>query len=96
MKLRLAITRLGKLDLDELIVYIGKESPKAAVEIASRILGQIDLLREQPEIGRPGRRSGTRELVINNTRYIVVYRVDAGEVQILRVLHTSRMWPERL
>jgi addiction module RelE/StbE family toxin len=98
MTLRLRITRLGKLDLDELIAYIGKENPKAAVEVASRILGRIDLLGEQPEIGRPGRRPGTRELVVDTTRYIVVYRVDAtrGEIQILRILHTSRMWPERL
>lgn len=98
MKLRLAITRLGKLDLDELITYIGRESPKAAVEVASRILGQIDLLKEQPEIGRPGRRAGTRELVVPNTRYIVAYRIDAAQevVQILRILHTSRTWLERL
>ena len=64
MKLRLAITRLAKLDLDELIVHIGDDNPRAAVEAASRILDRIELLREQ--------------------------------VQILRILHTSRMWPERL
>ena len=98
MKLRLAITRLAKLDLDELIVHIGGDNPGAAVEVASRILDRIDLLREQPEIGRKGRRPGTRELTVDGTRYIVAYRVDAlrGQVQILRILHTSLMWPEKL
>lgn len=98
MKLRITITRLAKLDLDELIVHIGEENPKAAVDTASRILGRIDLLQEQPEIGRKGRRPGTYELVVDKTRYIVAYRIDAArnQIQVLRILHTSRMWPERL
>ena len=98
MKLQIVVTRLGKLDLDELIVHIGKDNPKAAVEVASRILDRIELLREQPEMGRPGRRPGTRELIVDGTRYIVAYRVDAtrGQIQILRVLHAARLWPQRL
>lgn len=28
MKLRLALTRLAKLDLDDLVVHIGKETPE--------------------------------------------------------------------
>lgn len=34
MKLRITMTRLAKLDLDELIVYVGEESPKAALGVA--------------------------------------------------------------
>lgn len=95
---RIVVTRLAKLDLDELIVRIGKDNPKAAVDVASRILGRIDLLREQPEIGRPGRRPGTRELVVDGTRYIVAYRVNPAreQIQILRILHAARLWPQRL
>lgn len=98
MRLRLTITRLAKLDLDELIVHIGEDDPRAAVDIASRILDRVALLAEQPEIGRRGRRPGTRELVIDDTRYIVAYRVDStrSRVEILRILHTSRRWPERV
>jgi len=36
MKLR--VTRLAKLDLDELIVHIGQENPRAAVDVATTIL----------------------------------------------------------
>lgn len=46
MRFRLVITKLGEQDLDELIVYIGRENPKAAVDVATRILAQIDLLTE--------------------------------------------------
>jgi toxin ParE1/3/4 len=28
--------------------------------------------------------------------YVVPYRVAGGEVQVLRVYHTSRRWPYRL
>lgn len=98
MKLRIAFTRLAKLDLDELITHIGEENPRAAVNVATRILDRIRLLQEQPDLGHKGRRSGTRELVVDGTRYIVAYRLDStrSQVQILRILHTSRMWPESL
>jgi toxin ParE1/3/4 len=98
MKVRLAFTRLARLDLDKIIEHIGEENPRAAVDVASKIFDRIALLREQPELGRKGRRPGTRELVIDGSRYIVAYRLDAtqSQVQVLRVLHTSRLWPTKL
>lgn len=98
MTLRLAFTRQAQLDLDELIVHIGKENPRAAVEVARRILERIELLGEQPEMGRKGRRSGTRELVVEGTRHIVAYRVEVadGRIVVLRILHGARRWPQRL
>jgi toxin ParE1/3/4 len=96
MNIRIAFTRRAKLDLDELIAYIGEENPKAAVTIASRIRERIRLLREHPEIGRRGRWPGTRELVVDRTPYIVAYRIDTGRtrVEILRILHGAQEWPE--
>lgn len=44
MKLRIAFTRPAKLDLDELIGHIGEENPRAAVNVAGRILDRIRLL----------------------------------------------------
>jgi toxin ParE1/3/4 len=44
--------------------------------------------------GRPGRVPGTCELVIPRLPYIIVYRLNAGGVDVVRVYHTSRMWPE--
>lgn len=98
MKVRLAFTRLARLDLDRIIEHIGEENPRAAVDVAAKIFDRIGLLREQPELGRKGRRPGTRELIIDGSRYIVAYRLDAtqSQVQILRVLHTSRLWPGKL
>ena len=47
-------------------------------------------------MGRPGRVLGTRELVIGGLPYIIPYRVRDNYVDILRVLHTSRRWAEKL
>jgi toxin ParE1/3/4 len=56
------------------------------------------MLADQPELGRPGRTQGTRELVIARTPYIVAYRVDEhrNEVTIVRVRHGARRWPDDL
>lgn len=51
------------------------------------------MLAEYPMAGPEGRQPGTRELVINRTRYVVVYRIAYGEVHILRVLHSAQEWP---
>ncbi len=77
----------------DLIDHIGEENLHAAIEHDERIEKQIDQLLANPEIGRIGRRSGTRELVISRTPFIVVYRIKAKHIVIVRVLHTSQAWP---
>jgi toxin ParE1/3/4 len=47
-----------------------------------------------PLMGRLGRVEGTRELVIANTPYILIYRVKLESVEILRVFHTSKRYPD--
>ncbi len=42
----------------------------------------------------PGRVKGTRELVVVRTSYIVAYRLKRGKIQILRILHGARQWPD--
>jgi toxin ParE1/3/4 len=37
---------------------------------------------------------GTRELVVEP--YVIAYRVKRGVLQILRVLHGARRWPESI
>lgn len=81
-------------DRDAQIDYIALESPKAAITQGDRIESQIETLSAFPEMGREGRVAGTRELVVSRTPFVVVYCVRAGRVEIMRVLHGARMWPE--
>jgi len=82
-------------DLNALRAFIAEDDPAAAQRIALHILHNVEtLLSKQPETGRPGRVPGTRELVIPNTPFIVPYRLQGKSIQILRVYHGARRWPE--
>jgi toxin ParE1/3/4 len=50
-------------------------------------------LRANANIGRIGRVEGTRELAHPRYPFILAYRVQGKEIQILAVLHTARRWP---
>ena len=95
--MRLRWTRLAESDLDDIALYIGQDSPAAAARVILELIDRTELsLTRQPATGRPGRVIGTRELVIGNLPYIIPYRVRDGVIEILRVLHTSRCWPDNL
>ena len=83
-------------DLEDAHDYIARDDPGAALRVVRRILAAARALPRAPEIGRPGRVGGTRELVIPQTPYIVAYRVTASAVEILAVVHHARKWPGRL
>jgi len=74
--------------------YIEIDSPGAAARQIDRIEAAVNLLRAFPMMGRAGRRSGTRELPVPGTPYLLVYRVKRESVQMLAVLHGARDWQE--
>jgi len=95
--LRLRWTRLAERDLDDIADYIGLDSPAAAARVILELIEQTEtLLTRHAALGRAGRLLGTRELVIQGLPYVIAYRVRDNDVEILRVLHTSRRWPDDL
>ncbi|MEL4377626.1 type II toxin-antitoxin system RelE/ParE family toxin [Brucella cytisi] len=88
----LARARANRTDA---IAYIAEENPHAALDQLDEIERQTDMLMEYPEMGRAGRKRGTRELVVNRTSFIIVYRVRtrAQRIEILRLLHGAQQWP---
>jgi toxin ParE1/3/4 len=86
----------AKDDLASLESYIAADNPAAAQRMALRIVRNVAvLLSDNPSIGRSGRVPGTRELVVPRTPYIVPYRIRANAIEVLRVYHSSRRWPDR-
>jgi toxin ParE1/3/4 len=82
-------------DLTALRAYIEQDDPAAARRIALHIIHNVEsLLPDNPEMGRPGRVPGTRELVIPRTPFIVPYRLAGDTIQVLRIFHGARRWPE--
>ena len=53
--------------------YIARDNPKAANQIATMLLDAVERLAELPNLGRPGRVVGTRELVVPGTRCVIPY-----------------------
>ena len=77
-------------DLEHIHAYINQFNPYAASTIAKRILDSIKTLADFPHKGRQGKVFGTRELVINHTRYNAVFRVLSDRVEIVKILHQAQ------
>lgn len=89
-------TRSAIDDLIAIRAYIAALNPDAAQKIGQRISGTVTKLTQNPHMGRAGRLHGTRELIISGTPYLVAYRISGDRIDILRVIHGKRKWPEYL
>jgi len=76
--------------------FIAKDSEQNAALIAKRVLDSVELLQTQPDMGRPGRVLGTRELVVPNTPYIIPYRFRRDRLELIAVFHGPQQWPHNL
>jgi addiction module RelE/StbE family toxin len=82
-------------NLESELQRVAQENDAAAKRIAAIVKSRTETLEQFPESGRPGRVSGTRELVIAEFPYLLPYRVRGGVVEILRFFHTSQKPPAR-
>ena len=84
-------------NLEEEAEFVARENPAAAQALVQRIHTAVNHLEANPQLGRPGRIHGTRELVVANSPYVIPYRVRPrlNRVEVLRVFHASRRLPER-
>lgn len=86
-------TRKTLVNLDDAVKYIAADKPTAAAGVAQKIWDNSQMLAEHPGLGRPGRVSGARELIIPGLPYILPYQEKEGMVYILRVIHSSMSFP---
>jgi addiction module RelE/StbE family toxin len=91
--LNIVWTATAARNRDAQLTYVGQDNPSAALRLDLEIVNQIRQLLLYPEIGRIGRLAGTRELVINRTPFIAIYRIRPDSIQILRLLHGAQLWP---
>jgi toxin ParE1/3/4 len=93
--MRLVWDEQARNDLIRIRRYIARDNPAAAAQVAEKIRIRVLSLLEYPLMGRGGRVSDTRELVISGLPYIGIYRVDDGRqtIEILRVVHDAQRYP---
>ena len=90
--MKLAWTRLALNDRQAIRSYIAQDNPIAALALDELFTEKASRLADHPGLGRPGRVSSTRELVVHQ-HYLMIYDLANDLVRILRVLHTAHQWP---
>lgn len=89
MSYRLSV--LAEQDLEEIWSYVAEDaSPASADRLIDAILDRVELLAEQPRMGRfrPEFGAGVRSVTVEN--HVIYYRVRVGEVQPSAQVHSKK------
>lgn len=92
-KYQIRLLRIAEEDLTEIISFIAADNSIAANSIADKIEKNIELLSENPMLGRIPRDEdiknlGYRYIIVQN--YIVFYTIEERTILIHRILHGAR------
>ena len=92
-KYQIRLLKIAEEDFTEIATFIASENPIAAITIADKIEKNLELLSENPQLGRIPRdediRSlGYRYLIVQN--YIIFYTIENQVILIHRILHSAR------
>ncbi len=91
--MRLRWTTPAAQDLYNIVLRIQRDNPDAAAKVAQALYDGCGKLVNFPRRGRRGRIEDTRELVFHGLPYIVVYRIQDQNLEILRIYHGAQDWP---
>lgn len=79
-------------DRKQIYAFIFEYDRDAADKMDDLFNSQANRLLSFPEMGKPGRVPGTRELIVHK-HYLLVYVHDVDAINIVTVLHASRQYP---
>jgi len=92
--MRIRWTEPAASDFTRICDYIrDHDAPVTARRVALTIYESVKSLARFPHRGRPGRRQGTRELVLFPLPFLAVYRIRGDVIEILRILHGAQNRP---
>ena len=80
-------------DLERIADYLFVHAPTRAPGLVRSIYEAPEALLSLPHRGRPGKKAGTRELLLSPLPWIVVYTVRDDVVHVVRILHGAQRWP---
>jgi toxin ParE1/3/4 len=90
--MRIRWTPAAAADLQTIHDYLTEHEPHLARSTVTELRQGIRKLKQFPNIGRPGRETGTRELLHKRLPHIVAYRVKEDAVEILHIWHPAQDW----
>lgn len=91
MRRRFSLTPAARSDLLEIKKYLGKRSPPAAARVLRKLREAMRMLAGQPRMGHLRHDladEGLRFWAVYS--FLIIYRVGARPLQVVRVLHASR------
>ena len=94
--------RLAEEDLTEAYLYIGADSPAAAERMNDAVEVAVQFLFETPGAGRQRefhspRAQGIRSWVVKGFQaYLIFYRTDGEDLEVVRFIHGARDIPRLL
>ena len=96
MPRRIEPSRAALADFDALYDYIAHENPRAAAPVLRSLDHSIQLLADQPKLGKVFHHRRLRLRLLTHGEYLVFYRECPGVIEIVRVIHGRRNIPDIL
>lgn len=98
-KYQVRLLNIAEEDFTEITTFIAAENPTAADAIANKIEKNLELLSENPNLGRIPREEeirnlGYRYLIVQN--YLIFYTIEERTIFIHRILHGARNYKSLL
>lgn len=92
-KYQIRLLNIAEEDFTEIISFIAADNLTAAEAIANKIEKNLELLSENPNLGRIPREEeirnlGYRYLIVQN--YLIFYTIEERTIFIHRILHGAR------
>jgi toxin ParE1/3/4 len=91
--MQLRWTEAAATDLMRIADYLFENTQVHAERIVLQIYEAPRVLTQFPLRGRPGRKPGTRELVLPSLPYVLIYTVSDDVICIARILHGAQKYP---
>lgn len=91
--MQLRWTEEAAADLERIAGYLLAHAPERAAGLLRTLYDAPGSLLTFPKRGRPGKKEGTRELVMSPLPYIVVCTVRGDVIFVVRILHGAQQWP---
>ena len=98
-KFQIRLLKIAEEDFTEIVSFIADENPIAAEAIADKIEKNLELLSENPKLGRIPRDEeirnlGYRYIIVQN--YIIFYTIEERTIFVHRILHGARNYKSLL
>jgi toxin ParE1/3/4 len=96
MPRRIELSRAALADFDAIYDYIARDNPPAAAKVLRSLDESIQLLADQPKLGKVFHHRRLRLRLLTHGDFLVFYRDRPGVVEIVRVIHGRRNIPDIL